>query len=177
MALLENTNIALRALEPEDLEAMYRWENDSEIWRYGATITPYSRFALRDYLNNTLIQDIFQSRQLRLIIVDKASGNLAGAIDLYDFDPVNRRAGIGILIDSAFRRQGLGLQALKLMRDYAFQFLYLHQLYAHIPQSNLPSYRLFQKSGYQQTGVISSWIKSVTGFTDVYVMQLLNRTA
>ena len=38
MALLENERVCLRALEPEDLELLYRWENDSELWEVGNTL-------------------------------------------------------------------------------------------------------------------------------------------
>jgi diamine N-acetyltransferase len=171
MALLENDKIRLRALEPEDLDILYQWENDSEWWHYGSTMAPYSRFALRDYLSNTLSQDIIQSRQIRLMIVEKVSQHPAGTIDLYDFDPVHLRAGVGILLDTAYRRQGFGWQALQLMQEYAFRILLLKQLYAHVPKSNLPSYKLFQKSGYQEAGLLKSWLKTAEGFTDVYLMQ------
>jgi diamine N-acetyltransferase len=121
--------------------------------------------------------DIFQTRQLRLMIEEKASGNAIGTIDLYDFDPMNLRAGIGILIDAAYRRQGLGCQALQLMKEYAFRFLLLKQLYAYVPKPNESSYRLFCKSGYEESGLLRSWIKSENGFTDVYFMQIISTNA
>ncbi|MDR2085735.1 MAG: GNAT family N-acetyltransferase [Dysgonamonadaceae bacterium] len=172
MALFENNNIILRALEPEDLDILYRWENDSTLWRNGITLTPYSKFALRDYLSNSTM-DIFQTRQLRLMIEEKKSGNSIGTIDLYDFDPMNLRAGIGILVDAAYRRQGFGFQALQLMTEYAFRFLLLKQLYAYVPQRNKASYTLFNKSGYKESGLLLSWIKTEAGFIDVYLMQLI----
>ncbi|GHT00532.1 N-acetyltransferase [Bacteroidia bacterium] len=172
MALLENDTILLRALEPEDLDVLYKWENDAGLWHYGSTLTPYSRFVLRDYLSQSLSNDIFQSRQLRLMIVEKASHNAIGTIDLYDFDPVNLRAGIGILLDADYRRQGFGWQALQLIHEYAAQVLFLKQLYVQVPKSNIPSYKLFQKSGYKETGLLEAWIKTAEGFVDAYFMQL-----
>ncbi|MCL1938501.1 MAG: GNAT family N-acetyltransferase [Candidatus Azobacteroides sp.] len=172
MAQLENDFIGLRALEPEDLDELYRWENDVDIWLHGSTLVPYSKYALRDYLMRST-QDIFQSRQLRLMIVERTSGISIGTIDLYDFDPVNLRAGIGILLDGNYRKQGFGFQALQLMQIYAFRFLSLKQLYAYVPASNLPSCRLFLKSGYRESGLLQSWIKTVDGFADVYLMQLI----
>jgi diamine N-acetyltransferase len=173
MALLENDKIILRALEPEDLDVLYRWENDSTLWRDGITLTPYSKFALREYLSNSTL-DIFQSRQLRLMIEEKASGVAIGTIDLYDFDPMNLRAGIGILLDAAYRHHGFGLQALYLMKEYAFRFLLLKQLYAYVPKSNEASYKLFTKGEYKEIGLLQSWIKTETGFSDVYFMQLIS---
>jgi diamine N-acetyltransferase len=173
MKLLENDNIRLRALEPEDLDILYQWENDSRLWRHGSTLTPYSKFVLRDYLLNSS-QDIFQTRQLRLIIIEKKTGNSIGTIDLYDFEPMHLRAGIGILLDENYRNRGFGFQALQLMEAYAFRFLLLKQLYAYIPESNRISYKLFQKSGYEEIGLLKSWIKTMHGFADVCLMQRID---
>jgi diamine N-acetyltransferase len=170
MKLLENDNICLRALEPEDLDILYQWENDSKLWCHGSTLTPYSKFVLRDYLLHSS-QDIFQTRQLRLMIIEKKTENSIGTLDLYDFEPTHLRAGIGILLDENYRNQGFGYQTLQLMEAYAFRSLLLKQLYAYVLKSNLVSYKLFKKSGYKETGLLKSWIKTAHGFTDAYFMQ------
>ncbi|MDR1369091.1 MAG: GNAT family N-acetyltransferase [Dysgonamonadaceae bacterium] len=173
MALLENDLIRLRALEPEDLDALFRWENDSDLWAYGSALAPYSKFALREYISEAR-HDIFQSRQLRLMIVLKENDSTAGAIDLYDFDPMNLRAGVGILLDSAHRGKGLGFHVLKLLEDYAFNFLFLKQLYAYIPQKNTASMKLFTRCGYKQTACLNQWLKCGDHFENVNVLQLIN---
>lgn len=173
MALLENETIKLRALEPEDLDALYRWENDSKLWSFGSTLAPYSRFALREYISESR-QDIFQVRQLRLMIILKESDTPIGTIDLYDFDPMNLRAGVGILLDENYRQKGLGGLVLDLISDYAFKFLLLKQLYAYVPERNLPSYKLFVHSGYVKTGNLKEWVKTEKCFEDVFFMQLIN---
>ena len=35
--MLEGSNILLRAVEPDDLDFLYRCENDTSVWRYGTT--------------------------------------------------------------------------------------------------------------------------------------------
>jgi len=173
MAFLENENLLLRALEPEDLDILYEWENNPELWKYGSTLAPYSRFALRDYLTNSL-QGIVHSGQLRLIAVEKKSGIAIGTVDLYDYDPVHQRAGIGILVDLPFRRKGYGTEILNLTAGYAFNSLHLNQLYAYIPLSNTESFNLLSKCGYRQAGLLKSWLKTAGGFEDVWVVQLMN---
>lgn len=168
---INNEQIALRALEPEDLDVLYKWENDSRLWYYGSTLTPYSKFTLREYLANSS-QDIFTSQQLRLMIVELESGRAIGTIDLYDFDAMNQRAGIGILLDNEYRNKGYGTQALALLEKYASQFLLMHQLYAHVPKRNEASLKLFGNRRYEQTGLLRDWIKTPEGFEDVLVMQL-----
>lgn len=168
--LLENEMIRLRGTEPEDLEVLYSWENDTEMWKNGVSIAPFSRFTIRQYLIDSK-QDLFIDRQLRLMIELKESGETIGTIDLYDFDPFHRRAGVGILIDKRFRKQGYGLQTLMLLEAYVFGFLNLHQLYAFIPASNILSIQLFTKAGYMPAGRLTEWLSSGDSFEDVQVMQ------
>lgn len=172
MKLLEGNTIRLRALEPEDLDFLYKWENDTTLWRYGTTLAPYSRFSLRDYIADSRL-DIFQSRQLRLMIVLQSENKTIGTVDLYDFDPINSRAGIGILLDDAYRKQGLAAEALKLVEEYAFEFLMLKQIYAYVPERNEPSVKLFTRNGYIESGKLISWVKNGDLYEDVYFMQLI----
>ncbi len=173
--LLENDQISLRAPEPEDLDILYIWENDTTLWEYGASITPYSRFALKQYLIESK-HDIFSDRQLRLIVVNKVDGAIIGAVDLYDFDPFHRRAGVGILIDTNHREQGYGLMVLKILEEYAFRFLNLKQLYAMIPENNKGSRELFRKAEYTHTGNLNDWLSKGNSFENVLVMQKINKS-
>jgi len=172
MCLLENEHLYLRALEPEDLDLLYKWENNTELWKYGSTLTPYSRYALRDYLTNSM-QGIVATGQLRLVAVEKKSQTPAGTIDLFDYEPIHQRAAIGILVDVPFRRKGYGEEILRLIADYAFHILHLNQLYAYIPVSNTSSFNLLCKCGYEEAGLLKSWIKTSGGFEDVHLMQLV----
>jgi len=170
MKLLENESIRLRALEPEDLEFLYKWENDTTLWEYGNTLTPFSRFVLRQYLENASL-DIFEAKQVRLIVEDKATGKPAGTIDLYDFEPYHNRAGIGILIDEDFQRKGYATMSLELMKTYAFQFLKLDQIYSFIPLMNVPSIHLFRKCQFTEAGCLRNWNKTTEGAEDVFIYQ------
>jgi diamine N-acetyltransferase len=174
MTFLEDATMRLRALEPEDLEVLYGWENDSNHWRYGATLSPYSRFSLKEYLSESRL-DIFQTRQLRLMITLKTDGCAAGSIDLYDFDPVNGRAGVGVLIDGRYRRQGLALRALNLLKAYAFCFLGMKQLYALVPEANEASVRLFCSGGFEIAGFLRDWIKHDEAFEGAFLMQAIGK--
>jgi len=171
MAFLENEHLILRALEPEDLDILYEWENNVELWKHGSTLTPYSKFALRDYITDSL-QGILYTRQLRLMAVEKKTQTAVGTIDLFDYDPINQRACIGILVDTQFRRKGYGEEILYMTADYAFNTLHLNQIYAYAPVSNTVSLRLLSKCGYQQAGLLKSWMKTSKGFEDVRLMQL-----
>ena len=170
--LLENDHIRLRAIEPEDIDVLYMWENDTELWELGSSIAPFSRYIIKEYLINSK-QDIYQNKQLRLMIELKESRTAIGTIDLYDFDAFHSRAGVGILIDKSYRNQGFGLQSLELLENYGFEFLKLKQLYAFIPEKNQNSVKLFQKAGYTQSGRLKEWLSGKDSFEDVLVLQLI----
>ena len=160
--------VRLRALEPEDLDALYAWENDTTIWEQGCTLEPYSRYTLHEYI--AADTDLYIRRQLRLMIVDKNTNEAAGTVDLYDFDPHHRRAGLGILIDAASRRCGLGREAIDLIAAYAFDCLHLRFLYVHVPAGNTPSLRLFASAGLTPCGTLPGWLCTSKGFVDVVIM-------
>lgn len=170
---LESIRLKLRAVEPEDLDILYKWENDTSLWRHGNTLTPYSKFTLRQYINDTRELDIYQSKQLRLMIEEKESGHTAGTIDLYDFDVRNLRAGIGILIGEEYREKGYASETLKMVKDYAFNFFHLQQLYAYISTDNKPSISLFEKVGFTASGRLKNWLCLEAGYQDVFIYQIM----
>ena len=84
MVTLKGKHIYLRALEPEDLDFVYEIENDMSLWQLSDTQTPYSRFLIKQYLENAQ-QDIFEAKQLRLAICN-TNNDTIGLIDVFDFD-------------------------------------------------------------------------------------------
>ncbi|QHI39351.1 Spermidine N(1)-acetyltransferase [Kordia antarctica] len=156
MLTLTGKLLNLRALEPEDLDFIYDIENDESIWEISATQTPYSRFLIKQYLENAH-QDIYEAKQLRLVMVSKEQETI-GLIDLFEFDPKNKRVGIGLLIaKSENRYKGFGKEALQLVCEYAYKHLNVHQVFANIGEENEASIKLFENLGFQQIGVKRDW--------------------
>ena len=174
MVTLHGTNLYLRALEPEDLEFIHAIENNENIWHVSNTNTPYSRFLIKQYLENAH-QDIFEAKQLRLVICVQATLEAIGLIDLFDFDFNNRRAGVGIVINSVQHRQmGYGSEALQILIKYSFQQLQLHQLYANIGTDNNKSIRLFTNFDFKIIGIKKDWMFLNNTYHDEAFLQLLN---
>lgn len=171
--MLENDHVKLRALEPEDLDFLYKWENDTRLWEYGNTLSPFSRYVLHQYLENAHL-DLYEAKQIRLIIEEKKSGLAIGTIDLYDFEPFHSRAGVGILIDESFQQKSYAYMSLKLMISYSFKYLKISQLWAFIPADNIPSLHLFRKLGFEESGILKQWNKTIDGKMDVMVYQLIS---
>ena len=173
MQVLKNKTITLRALEPEDLDFLFSTENNSNFWEVSSTQTPFSKFILRKYLANAQ-QDIYEARQLRLVIENTDTNENVGFIDLFDFNPQHQRAGIGILILKEYQNKGFASEALKMITQYAFSTLNLHQVYANIPTDNTNSISLFEKLKFIKVGSQKDWILSEGSFKDVHLYQLIN---
>ncbi len=170
MVSLKGKYISLRALEPNDLDFLYALENDTAIWEVSGTSKPYSKKVLRFYLENAH-RDIYEVKQLRLCICD-SQDSCIGFIDLFDFDPKNARAGMGIVISNPEdRNKGVGAEAISLLCEYAFSTLHLHQLYANILEDNKASISLFSKLGFEAIGTKKEWVRTRDGFKNEIMYQ------
>ncbi|PZX20703.1 diamine N-acetyltransferase [Breznakibacter xylanolyticus] len=174
--MIVTNDISLRAVEPSDVQTMYQWENQMELWTVGNTLTPFSKAVLEKYVKHATL-DIYQTKQLRLMIDARENESMVtiGMIDLFDFDPYHSRAGVGILINQKHRNKGYAGIALTLFIDYCFSHLGLHQLYCHINADNEPSQRLFESHGFVQTGIRKDWRKIKNGYIDELVYQRINQ--
>ncbi|MEZ4802904.1 MAG: GNAT family protein [Gelidibacter sp.] len=173
MMTLKGKYVFLRALEPEDLEFIYTIENDETFWEISNTQTPYSKYILTQYLENSH-KDIFEAKQLRLVISSYENKAL-GMIDLFDFDFKNSRAGVGILVkESTNRQQGFGKEALQLLVNYSFEHLNLHQLYCNITEDNKASITLFTNQGFEKIGLKKDWNAINGSYQNEYLFQLIN---
>ena len=174
MITLKGEHIYLRALEPEDLEFIHEIENNEDIWEISNTQTPYSKYLIKQYLENAH-KDIFEVKQLRLVISSYTNEAL-GMIDLFDFDFKNSRAGIGVLVkDSINRKKGFGKEALQLLINYSFKPLNLHQLYCNISEDNQASIKLFTSQGFNEIGLKKDWNFTNDNFKNEYLFQLIKK--
>jgi diamine N-acetyltransferase len=169
--ILQGELVKLRQPEPEDLNLLLSWENDPDFWNVSHTLAPFSRFAMQQYIEHAAA-DLLTAKQLRLMMVDRTDFRCVGAIDLFDFDAIHSRAGVGILIGHASdRNKGYATDALITVMHYATEILQLHQLYAHILTDNAPSIKLFERCGFEHTGTRKDWVKLKGRFCDEMIFQ------
>jgi len=174
--ILKGEKVQLRAVEPNDIDIIYQWENNTSVWQLSNTIAPFSRHIIKQFVDNSHL-DIFQSRQLRLMIdkIENDSAETIGTIDIFDFEPLHKRAGIGILIaDEQNRKNGFASEALDILIHYCFNTLQMHQLYCNITSDNTESLNLFQKKGFTLIGIKKDWLIFPKGKKDELMFQLIN---
>ena len=174
MPVLTGNLVKLRALEPQDVDILYQWENDPEVWEVSHTQTPFPKHLLETFIK-VAAQDIYTNKQLRLMIDELQTGKTIGAIDLFDFEPMHDRVGVGILIDKNFREKGYATEAICLVKNYVFDVLFLHQIYCNILEENEKSITLFVKEGFELVGNKKEWIKTCNGFKNELLFQCIKK--
>ena len=167
---MNDKNIRLRAIEPEDLDVLYEIENDRELWDVGTTNVPYSRYSLHNYIASQT-SDIYADRQLRLMI-ENGEGQTVGIVDLINFEPQHQRAEIGIVVMTPWRHQGYAEAAIAQVVRYSAERLHLHQLYAFVATDNEASIQLFRKSGFVSGSVLTDWLFDGHDYHDALLVQL-----
>lgn len=169
---LQKGDIMLRAPEPEDLDVMFQFENATDLWEVSNTTGPYSRFQLKQYIEQTQ-NDLFADRQLRLMI-EKSNKTVVGIIDICHFDPIHSRAEVGVVIHEKFRHQGIAHKALALLEGHCFYHLGIHQMFAYVAVTNTPSRNLFKSCGFEECALLKSWMRVSGGYDDVVIFQKIN---
>lgn len=173
--ILHNRTILLRALEKEDLDILYKWENNTEVWELSNTLIPFSKYTLQEYIESSQ-KDIYEAKQLRLIIEHLETQTALGTLDLFDFDPYHMRSGVGILIaEKENRGKGYASEALDTLIRYCSEILDLKQLYCNIIENNTESLNLFISKGFIITGTKKAWLRLKDQWITEFFLQKILR--
>ena len=159
----------LRQAAIGDVATIVEWENNTDHWLVSNTKSSYSKEEVKHFIEHE--NDIFINQQMRLMIIN-GSNESVGCIDLYDFDVNNKRVGIGILIDPAFRGKGFGIEALTILCRFCFDHLDVRSIYTDVLVNNFSSIRLFESAGFQLNGTKKGWLWDGAEFIDQHFYQL-----
>lgn len=98
-----------------------------------------------------------------------------GCVELYNYDPINLRAAVGIVVDEAYRHKGFGIAILQALTQFCRENTHLHQVYADVAATNHASLRLFTRVGYRQCATFRDWVRVADRYVDTLRFQLLLR--
>lgn len=165
--------IRLRAVEPADAGLLYTWENDPAVWAVSGTTEPFSREQIERFIERQLEGgDLLRTGQLRLMIDTLENSRTIGTLDLFEYDPLHGRAGLGILIyDRDDRGQGYAADAVETLCRYAREGLRMHQVWCNVGADNEASLGLFRKLGFREVGTKHDWLWTPGGYRDEVLLQ------
>ena len=160
-------NVTLRRPKLLDLDQLLLWENNLDNSLFSDNPIFYTNDQLKDFLSSH--QDIFLDTQIRYMI--DSSGSPIGCVDLFEYDMVNSRAGVGIFIDEKFRNMGFGTKALSLLKSICMKDYFILNLHVNILYTNKASIKLFERAGFTKNGVKENWIRTENSMLDVWFYQ------
>lgn len=170
MNFLRGERVALRPLEPEDLEPCLRWINDPEILQYVSRVHPMHREREREWLAGLGKSE--SDAVFGIALAD--GGRLVGSCGLHKIRLPNRSAELGILIgETEFQGQGLGAESVRLLCGYGFDWLGLHRIELRVYAYNRRAIRCYEKCGFRREGVLREGRFWAGRFHDVLLMGLL----
>lgn len=149
-----------RAVELEDVDLFYEWENDMATWEVGNTLRPFSRFALEQYVMQSQNESFYSAGQMRLMVdlEEDAGVRTIGCVDLFDFEPRDLRSGMGLFIRKEERKKGYAKGILDLLWNYVVKVYSLRQIYCFVPVDNMASKRMLLSGGFEHTATLKDWI-------------------
>lgn len=168
--LLQDEAVRLRALEPTDVDTLMAWENDTQSWDSSTTIAPFSRAVLWQYLQQD-VADIYRQGELRLVIEDIATSQPVGMAELFNFSALHNRAEFGTYVAPEHRGGSIASRALRLVIEYARDYLNMSQLYCIVEAGNARSEHMLSRAGFVPTGLLKSWFRRECGSHDAQVWQ------
>jgi diamine N-acetyltransferase len=170
--MLRGKNIFLRALEQGDVELIYKWENQDDIFKISGQKEPLSKYILNKYINS--ITNLKNDGQLRLMICLNDRTPI-GTVEMFEFDSYNLNAGVGVMIaEKKNRNNGYAEESLSLLINYGTDFLNLKQVYANITEDNFASLKLFEKLGFEKIGLKKCWVNDNGHWKGEWMLQKIN---
>lgn len=149
MFALNSTTI--RALEVNDLDTLYSWEQDIEL----SILAGWTGLLAKSAFLHKFEQRINEPKDdMRYFAVDY-EGQFVGVLQLAQIDHYEKRAVISIFLGAKqLWGRGIGRTALRLLLDYAFTVAGLERVYAEVYGFNTRSQRLMERVGFQKEGIL-----------------------
>jgi RimJ/RimL family protein N-acetyltransferase len=146
---IEGTLVALGPIRRELLPVYQRWINNFEtVKNLALPPAPMTIEAEEAWFNGAATGSVAY-----FTIYERSTWRPIGNIDLRDIDHRNRSASLGIVIgEASCRGKGYGTEAVRLVLDYAFTALGLHNVVLSVYEFNLAGRRAYEKVGFKEIG-------------------------
>lgn len=147
-ATLENENVKLVPLNPNDFEELFSVASDPKIWEQHPNKDRYQREVFEKFF-----QGAIESKGA-FKILDKNTGEIAGSTRFYDYNPKENSIFIGYTFYATkFWGSKLNPQVKKLMLDYIFQFV--DKVNFHVGKDNIRSQKAMEKLGAKKVDEVN----------------------
>lgn len=149
--IIKTHRLILREWKPEDLASFVRFNADSKVREYFATIKSYEETVVEYRL---ILEEFKKYGRGYWVISPAESGEFMGLIGLKYVDsiyPFAPAVEIGWGLFSEFWGKGYATEGALAVLEYGFKTLTLHEIVSYTPQSNMRSRRVMEKIGMRRS--------------------------
>lgn len=173
--MIRGSHVRLRALERDDLDALFAWWNDPDLWTLIGSRKRISGFEeLEAWFEGELEKTSPQNG--RTFALDGPHDTLLGTVWYGSYEAGDRAATVGLYLGShESRGGGLGTDALHTLLTYLFDELGLHKARLYVHVDNAPALAVYRKLGFVEEGRLREHRFYGGRFHDFVVMGLLAR--
>lgn len=145
---LVGERIYLSPRNPEDYEVMAKWMNDFAVTDYLVRSNKVTSLASeKEFLEKS------KDAEAAFVIVTLKEDKPIGVISLEEIKHVQQIAEAGIAIgEEEYRSKGYGTEAMKLLLDYGFNYLNLHNINLGVLDANERAIKCYKKCGFKEYG-------------------------
>jgi RimJ/RimL family protein N-acetyltransferase len=148
--MLSDEIIYLRRLEAADLERTWAWINDPDIYLKIGSQIPVSKTAQQKWF-----EEIDRSKEKIILAICLKEGSVhVGNVSLDRIETRHRTARLSIFLgDPAQRGRSIGTRSIKILADYAFNFLNLNKIWCKATAGDDKIEQFYEGLGFKIEGI------------------------
>lgn len=163
--------VGLRAMGPQDAEALWRWNHDPEVMRWMGDGYPQqpglTRKSLEERPRNTYGDLLFGIEVLE-------TGQLVGLVALHGAEPETGCAELDIYLgEKESWGHGYATDALRTACRYGFDKMRLHRITLTVVTENEAAHHIYRKVGFVEEGTLRQSFRRDGRWYDQFTMAML----
>ena len=164
---LIGTKCYLSPIDVNDYEKYAEWWNDPETVKYLQNNWVITADKQKENL-------LIKSKSHHYSIVDLESNDLIGEVCFVDINNINRCAEVSVLSgNKKYLNKGYGKEALRLLINYGYQSLNLHNIFLRVYENNARAISCYKSVGFKQTGMIRQGAYYNQSYDNILIMDIL----
>ena len=154
--LLDGDNVYFKALSLDDAIEIHKYASDENVARYIGWSLTHKLEETLDLIEG-MIKKESRGTGLYASIVHKETDIVIGTCMFFSFDKVANHAEIGYVLRADYWNKGYGTEVVRIMTDYAIEYLGLHKLHARVVEKNIGSSKILENNGYVKEGQLADY--------------------
>lgn len=154
--LLDGDNVYFKQLSLEDTLSIHKYASDEDVSRYIGWDLTYKLEETIELIE-TMMQKESTGASIYASVVHKETNEVIGTCMIFNFNKEAKHAEIGYVLSSPYWNKSYGTEIVKILNDYALEYLGLHKLHARVVDVNIGSSKVLEKNGFLLEGRLKDY--------------------